>query len=84
MIIKAKQAKESIWLESGGGKEEKKLFKSRSQLISVTTSVNCRVSGPLLQESEKGRKWEKWEEEGVWRRVLGQKSLGDYSPLSHV
>lgn len=35
-------------------------------------------------ERAKGRKWEKWEKEGVWRRVLGQKSQGDYSPLSDV
>lgn len=69
-----------------GEKEEKKekLFKSWPQLISITSSASYRVSCPLLRESAKWRKWEKWEEEEVWRRVLGQKSLGDYSPLSHV
>lgn len=67
-------------------KRKKKLFKSWSQLISITSCVSYRVSGPPPWESVKERKWEKWEkeEEEVWRRVLGQKAEGDYSSFSHV
>lgn len=89
LLKRKKQVKESIWLKREREKEKrkkkkKKLFKSWPQLISITSSASYRVSCPLLRESAKWRKWEKWEEEEVWRRVLGQKSLGDYSPLSHV
>lgn len=50
MNIKAKQAKESIWLERRG-KRGKKL-KSWSQLI----SENYQVSGPLLQKERESEK----------------------------
>lgn len=58
MNIKASKQRNQFDLRGGGKREktERKLFKSRSQLISVTSSVNYQVSGPLLQGSEKERK----------------------------